>query len=190
MLTPGIHKAYCAGVAALEANPAVTTLARGLAGGTHQGQAALFSTTAEAFLSDHTLAEEVFGAASLVVRCPDLATIRAVLERLEGQLTAALHLDEADHEAARALMPVLERRVGRILVNGFGTGVEVGHAMVHGGPYPATSDGRTTSVGSLAIDRFLRPVSYQDLPDALLPDALSAANPLGLLRLEDGRLTA
>ena len=190
MLTPGIHKAYCAGVAALEANPAVTTLARGLAGGTHQGQAALFSTTAEAFLSDHTLAEEVFGAASLVVRCPDLATIRAVLERLEGQLTAAVHLDEADHDAARALMPVLERRVGRILVNGFGTGVEVGHAMVHGGPYPATSDGRTTSVGSLAIDRFLRPVSYQDLPDALLPDALSAANPLGLLRLEDGRLTA
>ena len=190
MLTPGIHKAYCAGVAALEANPAVTTLARGLAGGTNQGQAALFSTTAQAFLADHTLAEEVFGAASLVVRCPDLATTRAVLERLEGQLTAAVHLDEADHEAARALMPVLERRVGRILVNGFGTGVEVGHAMVHGGPYPATSDGRTTSVGSLAIHRFLRPVSYQDLPEALLPAALRTGNPLKLWRREDGKVVA
>ena len=85
-------------------------------------------------------------------------------------------------------MPLLERKAGRILVNGFGTGVEVAHAMVHGGPYPATSDGRTTSVGSLAIDRFLRPVCYQDLPDALLPAALQEANPLNLPRRIDGTL--
>ncbi|GJD51371.1 Alpha-ketoglutaric semialdehyde dehydrogenase 3 [Methylobacterium crusticola] len=190
MLTPGIHRAYCAGVAALEGNPAVQVVGRGRAGGEHQGRAALFATDAEAFLADPALAEEVFGAASLVVRCPDLAGVRAVLEGLEGQLTAALHLDEADHAAARSLMPVLERRVGRILVNGFGTGVEVGHAMVHGGPYPATSDGRSTSVGSLAIQRFLRPVSYQDLPPALLPEALRDENPLGLRRRVDGRLVA
>ncbi|MGI4985441.1 MAG: aldehyde dehydrogenase (NADP(+)), partial [Janthinobacterium lividum] len=99
------------------------------------------------------------------------------------------HIDEADQADARALLPTLERRVGRILINGFGTGVEVGHAMVHGGPYPSTADGRSTSVGSLAIDRFLRPVSYQDVPDALLPDALKAGNPLGLTRRVDGKLT-
>ena len=186
MLTPGIHRAYCAGVAALEGNPAVTRVAQGQAGSAHQGQPALFATTGAAFRADHRLADEVFGAASLVVRCADEAELRAVLESLEGQLTAALHMDEADHPRARALLPLLERRVGRILVKGFGTGVEVGHAMVHGGPYPATSDGRTTSVGSLAIDRFLRPVCYQDLPDALLPDALRADNPLGVPRSLDG----
>ena len=124
------------------------------------------------------------------MRCRDLSEIRAVLGKLEGQLTAALHMDAGDHNAARALLPVLERKVGRILVNGFGTGVEVGHAMVHGGPYPATSDGRTTSVGSLAIDRFLRPVCYQDLPDALLPPELRQANPLNVPRTIDGRKDA
>ncbi|MBE7202744.1 MAG: aldehyde dehydrogenase family protein, partial [Parafilimonas terrae] len=188
MLTPGIHKAYCAGVAALDANPAVTRVAEGQKGGENQGQPALFVTQAAAFLADDHLAEEVFGAASLVVTCRDAGEIRAVLSRLEGQLTAALHMDPADHEAARSLLPMLERRVGRILVNGFGTGVEVGHAMVHGGPFPATSDGRTTSVGSLAIQRFLRPVCYQDLPDALLPPALKQGNPLGIPRRVDGKL--
>ena len=187
MLTPGIHRTYCAGVAALEANEAVTLLARGRGGGETQGQAALFATSAAAFLADHRLEAEVFGAASLVVRCRDIGEIRAVLARLEGQLTAALHMEPGDHEAARALLPMLERRVGRILVNGFGTGVEVGHAMVHGGPYPATSDGRTTSVGSLAIQHFLRPVCYQDLPDTLLPRELQQANPLGIPRRIDGR---
>ena len=150
----------------------------------------MFATDATSFLADHKLAEEVIGAASLVVRCRDMGEIRAVLGKLEGQLTAALHMDEADYDAARALLPVLERKVGRILVNGYGTGVEVGHAMVHGGPYPATSDGRTTSVGSLAIDRFLRPVCYQDLPDALLPPELQEANPLNVPRKVDGRASA
>lgn len=190
MLTPGIHKAYCAGVAALESNKAVTRIAQGQAGGETQGRATLFATDAASFLADHSLAEEVFGAASLVVRCRDMSEIRAVLGRLEGQLTAALHMDAGDHDDARAVLPVLERKVGRILVNGFGTGVEVGHAMVHGGPFPATSDGRTTSVGSLAIDRFLRPVCYQDLPDALLPPELQQANPLNVPRRIDGRTAA
>jgi len=99
-----------------------------------------------------------------------------------------LQMDEADTDAARALLPTLERKAGRLLVNGWPTGVEVCHAMVHGGPFPATSDSRTTSVGTLAIRRFLRPVCYQDLPDALLPEALREANPLGLPRLVDGKL--
>jgi alpha-ketoglutaric semialdehyde dehydrogenase len=186
MLTPSIHRAFCAGVAALEGNPNVEVISRGKAGTEYQGQPVLFATEARAFLDDHRLGEEVFGASSLVVRCRNEGEVCAVLEHLEGQLTAALHMDEADHAAARALMPVLERKVGRILVNGFGTGVEVGHAMVHGGPYPATSDGRTTSVGSLAINRFLRPVCYQDMPDVLLPKSLQASNPLGVTRRVDG----
>jgi NADP-dependent aldehyde dehydrogenase len=114
--------------------------------------------------------------------------MRELIESLEGQLTAALQIDEADYADARSFVAPLERRTGRILVNGFGTGVEVGHAMVHGGPYPSTADGRSTSVGSLAINRFLRPVSYQDLPEALLPDPVKSDNPLGLNRRIDGKL--
>ena len=110
----------------------------------------------------------------------------AVLRHLEGQLTATVQMDEGDTEAVRALLPVLERRAGRVLVNGWPTGVEVGHAMVHGGPFPATSDSRTTSVGSLAIRRFLRPVCYQDLPDALLPEALRAGSTVAVPRMVDG----
>ena len=189
MLTPGILEAYQSGVARLSAHTAVETLARGrLQAGPTQGQAALFATDAAAFVADPGLGEEVFGAASLVVRCPDVAAMRAVGERLEGQLTATIQMDEGDLEDARRLLPVVERRVGRVLVNGYPTGVEVSHAMVHGGPYPATSDGRTTSVGTLAIRRFLRPVCYQDLPEALLPEALRDGNPLGLWRRLDGVL--
>jgi alpha-ketoglutaric semialdehyde dehydrogenase len=187
MLTPGIHQAYCAGVEALARHPHVDTVARGKAGHNYQGQAGLFSTDAAAFLGDAHLKEEVFGSSSLIVRCPDEPALAAVVESLEGQLTASLHMSEADHEDARRLLPVLERKVGRILVNGFGTGVEVTHAMVHGGPFPSTSDGRSTSVGTMAIDRFLRPVAYQDLPDALLPPELRDSNPLGIDRLMDGK---
>lgn len=121
-----------------------------------------------------------------MVRAKDADELIAVAEQLEGQLTATLHLEDADHPLARRLLPVLERRAGRLLVNGFPTGVEVCHAMVHGGPYPSTSNAMFTSVGASAIDRFLRPVCYQDLPDALLPEALQQANPLGLWRLVDG----
>jgi NADP-dependent aldehyde dehydrogenase len=189
MLTPGIHKAYVSALSKTAEHSDVKTLARGAeAKGGTQGQAALFSTTAEAFRANAELQEEIFGAASLIVRCPDLGTMLDLIEEMEGQLTAALHIDEADYAEARKVLPALERRTGRILVNGFGTGVEVGHAMVHGGPFPSTADGRSTSVGSLAIDRFLRPVSYQDLPDALLPDALKTDNPLGLNRRMDGKL--
>src|SRR5262249_33006189 len=110
-----------------------------------------------------------------------------VITGLEGQLTAALHLDEADYALAARLLPALERKAGRILANGWPTGVEVAPAMVHGGPYPATSDPRTTSVGTLAREPFLRPVCYQNIADTLLPAALKHDNPLGLARLVNGQ---
>ncbi|EQD64598.1 aldehyde dehydrogenase family protein, partial [mine drainage metagenome] len=151
-------------------------MARGEAGDAENcGRAALFSVPAATFLEDRELSEETFGPASLVVRCATVAEIRRIIERLEGQLTLALHMDEADQPLAHGLLPALERKAGRIIVNGWPTGVEVCHAMVHGGPFPATSDGRSTSVGTLAIERFLRPVCYQDFPEALLPLELRAA---------------
>ncbi|MCW2529319.1 MAG: NADP-dependent fatty aldehyde dehydrogenase, partial [Pseudonocardiales bacterium] len=119
----------------------------------------------------------------------DEAEVASVASKLEGQLTATLHADEADYDQARELLPILELKVGRILFDGWPTGVEVCHAMVHGGPSPATSDSRTTSVGARAIERFLRPVAYQDVPNSLLPSAIADNNPDGLWRRIDGQLT-
>jgi NADP-dependent aldehyde dehydrogenase len=187
MLTPGILKAYQTGIARLAGHKAVKTVAEGkLESGPTQGRAALFLTGAEEFGRHVELEEEVFGAASLVVRCPDVGTMKALTEKLEGQLTATIQMDEGDTDDVRALLPTLERRVGRILFNGYPTGVEVSNAMVHGGPFPSTSDGRSTSVGTLAIRRFLRPVCYQDMPATLLPPALQDANPQHLWRRQDG----
>lgn len=202
MLTQGIHSAYCSGLQRLADAPNVRELARGKGkaatgggesatrGTGDQGfaaQAALFWTEAHHLLDQPELEQEVFGPAGLLVACRDVAEMRAIAEHLEGQLTATLHLDASDHDDARQLLPVLERKAGRILVNGFPTGVEVSYAMVHGGPFPATSDGRSTSVGALSIERFLRPVCYQDMPPDLLPTALQDGNPLGLSRLIDGK---
>jgi NADP-dependent aldehyde dehydrogenase len=189
MLTPGIFQAYRKGVERIAANPQVKTVARGQAANAENfGQSAFFATDAKSFLADHSLREEVFGASSVLIRCPEVGTMREIVESLEGQLTITLQMDEADHDYARALLPALERKAGRVLVNGFPTGVEVAHAMVHGGPFPATSDGRSTSVGSLAIYRFLRPVCYQDFPAALLPEVLREGNPAGIPRRIDGKL--
>jgi NADP-dependent aldehyde dehydrogenase len=187
MLTPGIHQAFGKGIAALEAHSGTRLLARGPTGsGVNACQAALFSTDARTFLADPALAEEVFGASSIIVRCRDEDEMIGIAGALEGQLTATLHLDAADHPLVARLLPLLEERAGRILANGWPTGVEVSPAMVHGGPFPATSDSRTTSVGTMAIRRFLRPVCYQDIPEDLLPDALKAANPYRLRRMIDG----
>ena len=112
----------------------------------------------------------------------------ATIADLEGQLTATLQMEESDQADAARLLPTLSRKVGRVLANGWPTGVEVTHAMVHGGPFPSTSDGRSTSVGTLAMMRFLRPVCYQDVADAVLPPALQAANPWQLNRRVEGRL--
>ncbi len=174
MLTAGICDAFRRGTDRLESKPSVTVIGRGKAGTELEGQAVLFSTTGSALLGDPELQDEIFGAASLVVRCADHAELEHVLSSLEGQLTIALHIDEADFDMAKPLIPTLELLAGRLLVNGFGTGVEVSPAMVHGGPYPATSDGRSTSVGTMAIYRFLRPVSYQDFPAPLAPAAFGS----------------
>ncbi|MFC3282163.1 aldehyde dehydrogenase (NADP(+)) [Litchfieldella rifensis] len=191
MLTPGIHATYQDGVGALAGHDKVRQIARGPAGdGPYQCQAALFATTAADFLADDALQAEVFGASALVVECANPEEMQAVATQLDGQLTATLQMDDSDLEAAKALLPVLERQAGRVLANGWPTGVEVCHAMVHGGPFPATSDSRTTSVGSAAIQRFLRPVCYQNLPAGLLPDALKDGNPLGVSRLVDGKREA
>lgn len=190
MLTTGIRDAYAKGVAALSGCPGVEAIARGEEGDRTHGGAILFRTTAEAFLADKAQGHEVFGASSIIVRCKDEAQLAKVLAGLEGQLTATLHMDEADHAMASRLLPLLERKVGRILANGWPTGVEVCHAMVHGGPFPATSDSRTTSVGSLAIDRFLRPVSYQNMAQPVLPPELrDEACGDGVPRLMGGTLT-
>jgi NADP-dependent aldehyde dehydrogenase len=121
------------------------------------------------------------------VRCRDLDEVAHVLDALEGQLTATLQMDADDKPLARRLLPILERKAGRLLVNGYPTGVEVCDAMVHGGPFPATSNSSVTSVGATAIERFLRPVCYQDFPDDLLPEGLQESNPLAIPRLRDGK---
>jgi len=172
MLTASIARAFCEGVERLRVHPEVRAIASGKPGSEFEGTAALFETTASALLEHRELQDEVFGAAGLVVRCRDLAELEAVIDALEGQLTVALFVSDDDEADARRLVPKLEMLAGRLLVNGFGTGVEVSPAMVHGGPYPATADGRSTSVGTLAIYRFLRPVSYQDFSSTLLPEVL------------------
>ncbi|WP_144137567.1 aldehyde dehydrogenase (NADP(+)) [Paraburkholderia sp. BCC1884] len=190
MLTSGIHAAYEEGEGKLAALKGVETVARGVdTTGPTQARAALFVTDAPTFLATPALEDEVFGPASTVVRCKDEQELLAVAEHFAGQLTATLLMDSADLASAKKLVPILERKAGRILVNGFPTGVEVCHAMVHGGPFPATSDSRATSVGTTSIDRFLRPVCYQDFPADLLPEALVDGNPLDLWRRRDGEIT-
>jgi NADP-dependent aldehyde dehydrogenase len=138
---------------------------------------------------DELLQEEVFGPTTIVIEVEDRAQLAAALQGLRGQLTATLIGEPDELLEYRWLAEMLQEKVGRILLNGYPTGVEVCEAMVHGGPYPATSDSRGTSVGTLAIDRFLRPVCFQNYPDALLPEALQNANPLGIRRLVDGEVS-
>ncbi|CAG4911587.1 aldehyde dehydrogenase (NADP(+)) [Paraburkholderia gardini] len=190
MLTSGIHAAYEQGEGKLAALKGVEAVAHGAAAtGPTQACAALFVTDAQTFLATPELEDEVFGPASTIVRCRDEQEMLAVAEHFAGQLTATVQMDSIDLAAAKKLVPVLERKAGRILINGFPTGVEVSHAMVHGGPFPATSDSRVTSVGTTSIERFLRPVCYQDFPAGLLPQALADGNPLDLWRRRDGEIT-
>jgi alpha-ketoglutaric semialdehyde dehydrogenase len=173
MLTAGIQGAYEKGVARLRQHSQVDLLARGSESqGKNCAQGAFFAVTAADVLKTSDVLEEVFGPSSVLIRCQDESQLASVLEHLEGQLTATLHMTAQDEALAARLLPILERKAGRLIANGWPTGVEVAHAMVHGGPFPATSDGRSTSVGTLAIERFLRPVCYQDFPDSLLPAVL------------------
>lgn len=189
MLTPGIAEAFASGTASLRGTDGIRVVGEGTAAGEHAPAPVIYEAPAELLaIDDATVTDEVFGASGVVVRFDEVAELLPRLERLEGQLTATVHATDADADDARALLHVLELKAGRVLFNGWPTGVEVGHAMVHGGPYPATSDSRTTSVGSLAIERFQRPVAYQDVPAALLPDAVRDDNPWSLRRRVDGIL--
>lgn len=186
MLTPSIREKYGTGVARFAEASGVRCLAR-VEAAEPLGGAALFSTDIDTFLKTPLLMEEVFGPTTLVVQCGSHEMMLKAAHLIEGQLTATVHAEEPDYGTAAELIGSLNHRVGRVLLNGFPTGVEVCHAMHHGGPYPATSDGRSTSVGTRAITRFARPVCYQNVPDPLLPEALREANPLLLLRLVDGK---
>ena len=186
MLNAGTLGSYEKGVQALLNHSGVTHLA----GHDQQGNQArpqLFKADVSLLLrGDPLLQEEVFGPTTLLVEVADEAQLQQALNCLHGQLTATLIGEAEDLQEHAQLLRLLEQKAGRVLFNGYPTGVEVCDAMVHGGPYPATSDARGTSVGSLAIERFLRPVCYQNCPEALLPDALKNANPLGIARLVDG----
>ena len=174
MLTDGIAQAYRSGQARIAENEGVQEVLKT----TCQGREAtpyLYQTSGEAWLADPALGEEVFGPLGLVVRVRDEDEMRAVARSLHGQLTCTLHMDDSDTALARAYVPILERKAGRLLVNGFPTGVEVADTMVQGGPYPASTNFGATSVGTLSIRRFLRPVCYQNMPDAILPDDLKQA---------------
>ena len=185
MLNAGIAARYAGGVRALAAVPGVDVL-HAAAGGERDGAPALLEVDSSRFRNNPRLHEEVFGPASLVVRARDVDDMLAVAAALHGQLTATVFADDADADAAAHLLEPLAQLAGRVLMNGVPTGVEVCAAMVHGGPYPATSDGRSTSVGTAAIERFVRRVAWQNVPDALLPEALREGNPLGIARLVDG----
>lgn len=155
----------------------------------YSATAALYQTEISSFLADSDLSEEHFGPSTLLIDYSSKEQILDAARKLEGHLTATIHGTEEDLREFSELISILENKVGRIVFNGFPTGVEVCHAMVHGGPYPASTDGRTTSVGTQAIFRFARPVCYQNLPDSALPPELRNANPLGIWRMVDGNTT-
>ena len=153
------------------------------------GSPIVFSTSMKDFLAHPSLAEEIFGPTTLLVHYGGESDLLVAARQLHGHLTATIHGTDEDLVGTQELIRVLETKVGLILFNGYPTGVEVSHAMVHGGPFPATSDGRSTSVGTQAIFRFVQPICYQDLPDVVLPPELQRANPLGIMRLLNGTLT-
>jgi NADP-dependent aldehyde dehydrogenase len=186
MLNAGTLSSYGNGLAKLLAHPGIQHLA-GSAQAGNQAQPQLFKADVRLLIDgDEVLQEEVFGPTTVFVEVADQAQLSAALQGLHGQLTATIIGEPHDLQQFAELTALLEQKVGRILLNGYPTGVEVCDSMVHGGPYPATSDARGTSVGTLAIERFLRPVCFQNYPDSLLPDALKNANPLRIQRLVDG----
>ncbi len=173
MLHPGIKENYLQGLKRLAAAAGVASLyypdVQPLDG--CLVRPALFQTSAAEFLREQHLSEEVFGPATLILSCPTADDMLAVARSLPGQLTATVHAAPAEAQLARTLFRILETKAGRLLLNDFPTGVEVCSTMVHGGPYPATTDSRSTSVGTAAIERFLRPLCYQNFTVDFLPFA-------------------
>ena len=187
MLTPGIRKNFVANTTARAHQPGVKVLAQGNAVSHCSAAPVWFETDAQTFLGNHALSEEIFGPSSLVVMCQDRAEMLEVARDLEGTLTATLHAGAAETKAQGELVDVLAAKAGRVILNSYPTGLEVSPAIVHGGPYPSTSDGgRSTSVGTRALNRWMRLVCYQGFADELLPSELQNANPLGLRRMVNG----
>ncbi|MEV7685351.1 aldehyde dehydrogenase (NADP(+)) [Streptomyces bungoensis] len=189
MLTPAIHDAYARSVQRLENGGASRVAAGEEAAGAGDGQSLLYEVSGERLLAEPALREEVFGPAVLLVRLTGPDQLIEAARAFRGQLSATLHAEAADRVTVEQLLPVLERRTGRIVFNAFSIPQEVSYASTHGGPFPATSDSRFTSVGMGAIERFVRPVTYQNFPDELLPESLREANPLHLWRIVDGELS-
>jgi len=187
MLTKDIQNAYRGGLSRLESQHGVQVLARGkedLRG--FKGTPEIVSVDSGTFISNKVLHEEVFGPSSVQVEAKTKDEFVEIARNLEGHLTATVFATEEDLKNNPELISILEQKVGRLIVNAFPTGVEVCHAMVHGGPFPATTDSRSTSVGTRAIIRFARPVCYQGFPDLMLPDELKNSNPLNIWRMVDG----
>ena len=187
MLTSGIQHSYQKGVEKLSSTKGVNVLAKGTIDGSgSRGTPHLLHASIESFLNDHTLEEEVFGPSTLAITANTKAELIQAAKNLNGHITATLHATDNDLNDYGDLIAILEQKVGRLIINGYPTGVEVCHAMVHGGPFPATTDSRSTSVGTGAISRFTRPVCYQNFPSSLLPAELQENNPLGIWRLVNG----
>ena len=188
MLTPGIRKNFVAHTTARAHQPGVKLLAQGNATSMCSAAPVWFETGAKEFLGNHALSEEIFGPSSLVIWCRDAAEMLAVAHELEGTLTATVHAGASEAKAQGPLVDILAAKAGRLILNGYPTGLEVSPAIVHGGPYPSTSDGgRSTSVGTRALNRWVRLICYQGFADELLPPELQSANPLGLRRLVNGQ---
>ncbi|WP_333852271.1 aldehyde dehydrogenase (NADP(+)) [Leclercia sp.] len=181
---------YAEGVTAFEAHPALQRLAESEASAAGRAPARLYQAPASLLLAqDPLLQQEVFGPLAVLVEVADETELNAIMRAIAGQLTVTVHAESDDQPLAQRLLPALAEKAGRVLFNGYPTGVEVCDAMVHGGPWPATTDSRGTSVGTKAIERFLRPVCLQNVPAPLLPPAVQDANPLNLLRLINGQWT-
>jgi NADP-dependent aldehyde dehydrogenase len=189
MLTEGIWKSYGDGVTGKSGQDGVKSLFIGEASGGCEAVPAVFVVEVQTFLENEILQEETFGPSTLLVTYEDKSQLLEALRSLEGQLTGSIHASDRDMPLDSDIVETLKSKVGRLLFNQYPTGVEVCHAMVHGGPYPSTSDGRSTSVGTMAIFRFCRPICYQNFPEEALPEALKNENPLGVWRLVDGLRT-
>ncbi len=191
LLNANVERGLAQAVAQTARHPGVDVLTGGqvIAGESYAFANTVFVTTGAVFVADPALQQEHFGPVTMFVLCGSMAELESAVGALHGNLTASVHAADAEIETAARLYDLLREKVGRLIWNGFPTGVEVVYAMQHGGPYPATTAPATTSVGLTAIKRFLRPVAFQNMPDALLPDALKNANPLGIWRIVDGSLT-
>lgn len=189
MLSTSICENYSDGVRRLRENPLTASVFESQVLSANEAAPHVFRTTAAAFIGEDSLRHEVFGPSSIAVECESLQEMIEIALTIEGQLTSTVHVGDADGNFANQLVQLISRKAGRVILNGYPTGVEVCPSMVHGGPFPSTTDSRFTSVGTYAIRRFVRPVCYQDVPEAMLPAELHNANPRGIWRNVNGQLT-